>query len=118
MSRGSSLTQTPDIDNPWRRLPWTLPTALLIWAVALCGLAYVIEKPAYQTVGPTPIDAQLIEQSVPAAAHERPAAVHKGKPLPLVRPQQPQVSPRTEQNPAAQKAELTTNPAVALPAAP
>ena len=118
MSSGVSLPQSADIDNPWRRLPWTLPTALLIWAVALCGLAYVIEKPTSQPVEPPPIDAQLIEQSVPAVAHERPVAAHKAKPLPIVRPQQPQVSPRIEQNPAAQKAEVTTNAAVALPAAP
>jgi len=118
MSSSVSLPRSAEIDNPWRRLPWTLPTALLIWAVALFGLAYIIEKPTYQPLESPPIDAQLIEQSVPAAAHERPAVEHKAKPLPLVRPQQPQVSPRTEQNPAAPKTEVTANHAVSLPAAP
>jgi periplasmic protein TonB len=96
-----------------------------------------------------PIDAQLIEQSVPAATQSiqpgQPSAMHQPKPLPPVRPQQvrvmPQVSPRTEQNqappvkpqiaplipqvnspieqqnPAAQKAEVTTNAAVPVPSA-
>ena len=117
MNRSFSLAQTADIDNPWRRLPWTLPTALLIWAVALLGFAYFMEKPSYRPAEPSPIDAQLIEQSVPAATQRRPAAVHKPKPLTPVRPQHSTVSPRSEQNPVAQKSEVTTNTAVALPAA-
>ena len=108
------MSQTAGIDNPWRRLPWTLPAALLIWAAALMGFAYFMEKSARQPAELPPIEAQLIEQTVAAATHERPAAVHKPKPLPAVRPQ---VSPRAEQNPAARKAEVTTNTSVALPAA-
>ena len=53
------------MDSPWRRLPWTLPTALLIWAAALWGLAYFMEKPIHRPVEPPPIDAELIEQAVP-----------------------------------------------------
>src|SRR5208283_182184 len=121
MSRGFSLPQPADIDNPWRRLPWTLPTALLIWAVVLWGLAYFMEKPTYRHVELPPIDARVIEQSVPAATHERPGAVHHPKPLPQVRPQQapvtPQMNPRTEEKAAPQKEEVTTNKAVSLPAA-
>ncbi len=101
-----------NIDNPWRRLPWTLPTALLIWVVALLGFAYFMEKSAHQPEELSPIEAQLMEQSVPAATHERPAAMHKPKPLPPVRPQQAQV-PQQVSPPTAQ----TSNTAVALPAA-
>ncbi len=115
MSRGFSLTQTAGIDNPWRRLPWTLPTALLIWAAALCGLAYFMDRSARQPAEPPPVDVQLVEQSAPAAAHniqpKRPAAVPKPNPLPPVKPQPAQVVPRTEQSP------VTTNTAVVLPAA-
>ncbi len=107
-----AVLRPENIDNPWRRLPWTLPTALLIWVVALLGFAYFMEKSANQPEELPPIEARLIEQSVPAATHERPAAVHKPKPLPVVRPQQVpvmhQVSP-----PSAR----TSNTAVALPAA-
>jgi protein TonB len=67
---------------------------------------------------PPPIDAQLIEQRVPTAISsiqpERTVAVHKRKSLPMVKSQQPpvtpQVSPRIEQNPTAQKPEVTANP--------
>ena len=113
-----------NIDSPWHRLPWTLPTALLIWAVALWGLAYFMGKPTHRPVEPPPIDARLIEQPIPAVTQiirpERPADVHQPKPLPLVRPQQapvmPQVSPRTEQHPASRKAEVTTNTAETIAA--
>ncbi len=101
-----------EIDNPWLRLPWTLPAALLIWAVALWGLAYFMANPTRQPEEPPPIDAQLIEQSVPAAK-ARPAAVHKPKHLPRAKTQQAPVTPQ-----AAQKPEVTTNTAaVALPVA-
>ncbi len=98
------------IDSPWHRLPWTLPTALLIWAVALLGLAYFMEKPTQRLMEPSAIDAQLlIEQSVSPP----PAAVHQPKPLPQVRPQPApvisKVTPTIEQKPSVQKAEETTN---------
>ncbi len=112
MYRGVSITRTADIDNPWRRLPWTLPAALLIWAVVLWGLAYFMEKSAQRTEELTPIEAQLIEQTVPAATHVRPAAVHKPKPLPPAKPQQAPVTHQVSPPEAP-----TTNTAVALPAA-
>ncbi len=97
------------MDSPWRRLRWTLPAALLIWATALWGLAYFMEKPAHRPVEPPPIEAQLIEQPVPAETPpvedpvptpppsvqpEPPAAVPKPKPPPPVRPRRAPVTRR------------------------
>ncbi len=117
--------KTPlDTDSPWHRLPWTLPIALLVLALALWGLAYFMEESGNEQVEPLPIDARLIEQRPPVAIQpERPIAVHKPKPEPRVRPQQasvaPRVSPPAEQNPAARKAEATNNTGVSvLTAAP
>lgn len=114
-------------DNPWHRLPWTLPFALLLWATALWGLACFMDTPTtIRPVEQPPIEAQLIEQFASPATERvqptRPAVVHQPKTLPNARPQpapvRPQASPRTEQNPAAaQKTEVTTSNAVALPAA-
>ena len=111
------MTTLLDMDSPWHRLRWTLPTALLIWAVALWGLSYFIEKPTHRPVELLPINAQLIEEPVPAATQSiqpaPPAPVHKAKPLPTPTPQQapatPEVIPHTEQNPAAQEAKETPN---------
>ena len=55
------------MDSPWRRLPWTLPAALLIWAAALWGSAYFMYEPTYRPAEPPPIDAQLIELPAPVA---------------------------------------------------
>ena len=105
------------MDSPWRRLPWTLPAALLIWAAALWGSAYFMYKPTYRPVEPPPVDAQLIELPAPVATEtiepEPPAAVEQPKPPPPVVPQQvpvkPKVSPRTRQKPVAQKAKVITS---------
>jgi len=112
-------------DSPWHRLPWTLPSALLLWAVALWGLACFMGTPTtIRTVEQPPIEAQLVEQFASSATQsiqpKPPAAVHQPKTLPTVRPQQipvkPQESPRAEQNPIAQKTEVTTNaPAASAP---
>jgi len=99
------------MDSPWRRLPWTLPTAILIWAVALWGLAYFMGKPTHRLAEPAPIDAQLIEQSEKTAS----VAVHQPKPVPPVIPLQApvvsKVSPTNEQQTPVQKTEVTTNTA-------
>jgi protein TonB len=117
----------PGVDSPWTRLPWTLPAALLIWTVALWGLAYFMEKPSRQPSEPPPINARLIEQPPPAATQstrpERHVAVHKPTPLPQIRPRQapvvPQVSSPTEERPPAQNAEVPRNTGVSvLTAAP
>jgi len=110
----------PDVESPWHRLPWTLSTALLIWAVALWGLAYFMEKPTHLPVEQPPLDAQLIEEPAPVPAQsiqqERPVAVPK--PLPRMRHEQaaaaPQVSPPVEQTPAAPRTEPTTDTGVSI----
>ena len=106
-----------NIDSPWRRLPWTLPAALLIWAAALWGSAYFMYKPTYCPAPPPPIDAQLIELPAPIATETLepgpPAPVEQPKPPPPVVPRQvpvkPQVRPRTVQKPVPRKAKVVTS---------
>jgi len=121
LSETISMRAFRSMDSPWCRLPWTLPTTLLIWAAALWGLAYFTERPTYRPAGPPPIDAQLIELPGPVAAETiepgPPAAVEQPKPPPPVIPRQvpvrQQVSPRTRQKPVAQKAKVITSAAAA-----
>ena len=54
-----------DVESPWQRLPWTLPTALLILAVAVWGLASFMERPGHRQQGAPPIDAQFVEPAGP-----------------------------------------------------
>ena len=73
-----------------------------------------MDRSAYRPAELLPVDAQVIEQSVPAAAHNigTTCRVHKPKPLPPVKPQPAPVDTRL-----ARRAPVTTSPAVALPAA-
>ena len=104
------------MDSPWRRLPWTLPTALLIWATALWASAYFMHEPTHRPA-PPPIDAQLIELPVAVATEMiepgPPAAVEQPKPPPPVIarqvPVKPQVSPSPRQKPVPQKAKVITS---------
>ncbi len=101
------------MDSPWRRLPGTLPAALLIWAAALAGLSYFMGKPSPRPAAPPPVEAQLLEQYYPAqGSHpEAPAAAVQPQPAPV----QPQVKHQVKKKPAAPKEEVAP---VAIPAAP
>lgn len=105
------------IDSPWRRLPWTLPAALLIWAAALWGAAYFMHEPAYRPP-PPPIDAQLCELPAPVATEALgsgpPTAVEQPKPppppvIPKQVPVKPQVKPRIVHKPVPEKAKVMTS---------
>jgi periplasmic protein TonB len=79
-------------DSPWRRLPWTLPSAMLACAMILWALASFMERPTHQPPEPPPIDAQVIELSSPAPAAQReresprppPRPIRQLKPEPVV----------------------------------
>jgi protein TonB len=87
------------IDSRGNRLPWTLRTSLLIWAVAVWAL--FMEKPSRQPLEPPQIEVRIIEQSVPASKQnikvEQPAASHKAKPLPLPKPQPAHTAPQDQE---------------------
>ena len=125
LSETTTMKTLQSMDSPWHRLPWTLPSALVIWAVALWGLAFFMGKPTPLPVEAPPVEAQFIEEPVVAVTQKeqpaevrhsrplapKPAVVHQPKLLSPVRPQPPlsKESAHTEQNPAPQKAEVTTN---------
>src|SRR5208337_4991293 len=66
MSRGLSLSQFAAIDNPWRRLPWVLFSAVLIWGALLWGFGLLLGQMAEEPKELKPIDAELIEVPLPA----------------------------------------------------
>lgn len=65
---------TREDDSPWRRLIWTLPSALSTGIIILWMLAYFTEKPVARLPEPKPVDAQLIE--IPSPVIKTPPAVH------------------------------------------
>ncbi len=100
-----------DIDSPWRRLPWTLPLALLICAIAFIWFAYSMERPANHIPEPKPVNAELIELPAPPKPqpppHQKPIAQPKAKAA--VQPIQP---------PPAQHEQPSENAAPPAPAPP
>jgi periplasmic protein TonB len=106
-------------DSPWSRLPWTLPTALMIWAMSLWSLAFFMGKPAHHPASPPPIEAQFIEEPLPPPPQEvplgQPDAPPAPQPLPL---EKPKPAPKREVKPKAQITKQRPQPStnVALPA--
>ena len=74
------------LDNPWHRLPWTLPVAIVIWIFVLWEFGQILQKPPAKTVESVPIEAELIEIPPPAQEPviqpEPPKPVHKPAPAP------------------------------------
>lgn len=85
-------------DSPWRRLYWTLPTALTIWVTAVVAFTFFVRGPSERLPEPPPIDAQVIEISPPKA---NPAPREK-RPPPPIKPVTPFKPPAPALAPAPQ----------------
>jgi periplasmic protein TonB len=91
MTESARVPASPYLDDPGRRLLWTLPIAVLIWLALLFGFSRMLQ----QTAPPPPeqaVEAQIVElppevgglQGGPAAAAKpQPAVI---KPTPITRP--------------------------------
>ena len=104
-------TDTYRRDSPWRRLPWTLPTALALGGAALWAAAYFTGKPVERLPEPPAIEAQVIE--IPVAG--KPPEEKKVAPP---SPQAPQRTPAAPTPPAIREEKSTAAPAPAQPATP
>jgi protein TonB len=47
------------LDQPWQRLPWLIPTALLLWALMLTAFAHILNE-RLETPLPVPIEVGLL----------------------------------------------------------
>jgi periplasmic protein TonB len=84
---------SPYLDEPGRRLLWTLPTALLIWLALLIAFSRMLELTAPPPPELKPVEARIVELppeaglqggSAPAApAKSKPAVL---KPAPVIHP--------------------------------
>jgi protein TonB len=101
-----------ELDNPWRRLPWSLPLALAICTAVLWELGDILERPPAHAIVPASIEAELIDEP-PAPVEKIPAPPQRPKVEKKIREPEPERS-----NPAPQPAEATQPAPVALPVAP
>jgi protein TonB len=83
-------------DDPWRRLPWQMPAALLLTLLTLMGFLRLLGPSPDMPSGPRPLELAIVE--LPPARPVVPA----NRPEPAVRPQAPppREPPRAEPRPA------------------
>lgn len=71
-------------DDPWSRLPWLVPTALILTLLSQIGFLSLLRQPANQSTVPRPVDVQIVELpvTVPAAPQPTPPAPPARRPPP------------------------------------
>jgi protein TonB len=78
-------------DDPWSRLPWLVPAALVLTLLSQIAFLSLLRQPANQSAVPRPVDVQIVELPVtPPAARPAPPAPPVRKPPP---PPKPRVEP-------------------------
>ena len=104
-------------DDPWQRLPWLLPLALLVTALSQMGFLLLLRQPSAPPAAPRPVSVQVVELpatvSPPAA---RPAAPPVRKPPPTRRPEPS--PPRPTPPPVETRVEAPRDPTPAVEAEP
>lgn len=123
-------------DDPWPRLPWLVPAALVLTLLSQIGFLSLLRQPTNQAA-PRPVDVQIVElpatitpaapQPAPPARKPPPPATRRAEP-PTPRPTPPQPEARVEvprdptppvaTDPAAPPAAAATVPVPSAPAAP
>ena len=102
MMTADSLAIRPRLDEPWHRLLWLTPSALLLWAGVLICFTLVLEDTGRHPETIERLDARLIDlpaPPAPAGLQGPPDAVAPAAPeAPAPAPPQPQ--PRIEPKPA------------------
>jgi periplasmic protein TonB len=79
----------PELDDPWRRLPWLAPLALAAWMLLLLAFSLLLEQTAPPTAELKPLEARIIEVPVGGLAGGGGVGavpVAKAMPAPIVRP--------------------------------
>src|ERR1700730_18844834 len=85
-------------DDPWQRLPWLLPLALLVTALSQMGFLLLLRQPSTPTTVQRPVDVEVVELpamvSPPAAQPTSPARRPPAPPTPRAEPPLPRPTPR------------------------
>jgi protein TonB len=119
LNRSAFWVQYAVNDNPWRRLPWTVSAALLIWAAALWSFAHFIDQTDRRTEESLPIEAQLVELHASAPLQNAQPKQHavkvRQKAQRAVRPESPP-GPQENQHADHNQSAVSTITDTAVPA--
>ena len=97
-------TENSRRDSPWRRLPWTLPSALLLSIAALWSAAYFTTKADKRLPEPPAVEAQIVElpppeTSPPHMEHAAPHVEHPNVERAPIAPHEAQTQPQPQAQP-------------------
>jgi protein TonB len=131
MNEAAKLPRLPELDDPWRRLPWVTLVAIALWIVLLAAFSLLLERSEPPPPELKPLEARIVE--VPpetaglagggggGAPHPaaRPAPA-KPKVAPAPRPPKVHVTKKVEAPPmpVSPNGTATTSAALVPPAAP
>lgn len=105
MNQFARAPASPYLDEPVRRLAWTLPTAVLIWLALLFGFSRMLELSAPPPSELKPLEARIIELPPEVGGIQGgPAPAAVPKPQPITKPEvrsHPIVHPRAKSKPVA-----------------
>ena len=105
-------------DDPWERLPWLLPLALLLTVLSQMAFLSLLRQPSTPTVVPRPVDVQVMELPVTASAPAtQPTPPPRRSPTPP-RPRVEPPAPRPAPSPPQARVEAPRDPTPAVEAEP
>lgn len=105
------------LDRPWRRVPWLVASAIVLWIVLLMGFARLLVHPPPPMAPPVTLNASIVELPPAAGTPSHAPAPPVHKPRPKVIPPRPAPPRVIRHAPPAVKA-LPTKKAAPAPAAP
>jgi protein TonB len=114
-----SETATRLRDDPWERLPWLLPLALLVTILSQIGFLSLLRQPATPAAVPRPVDVQVVELPVtvsPPVARPAPPAPPARRPPPPPKPRAETSIPPPAPSPAETRVEAPRDPTPAAEA--
>ncbi len=106
-------------DDPWPRLPWLVPSALVVTVLSQMGFLALLRQPASNTI-PRPVDVQIVELPVtvaPPAPQPAPPVPPLRRPLPPPKPRVQEPAPRQIEPPRDPTPPTAEEPVAQAPAA-
>lgn len=98
-------------DDPWSRLPWLVPTALIVTLISQLGFLSLLRQPADQSTVRRPVDVQIVELPVTVPAPPQPARPTPRPPAPA----KPRVEPPPRPTPPPPPVEVPHDPTPPAP---
>lgn len=103
-------------DDPWQRLPWLVPLALLVTALSQMGFLLLLRQPSTPPVVQRPVDVQVMEVTASAPVTQRTPPARRSPTPPKPRAEPP--APRPTPSPREARVEAPQDPTPAVEAEP